>query len=170
MKLTKSQLKQIIKEELETILDEGWFSAEPPPAVQGDEDLGWIFAEHKLNAKNLNHPLAKIFLNADKSLIENYAGLTRQVGGARVTEKKEGLGFGEGEPAKDELSKKKEVYLEKEEEEDLEEKKLTKPEKKEKERIVKGMKKSKSDFEKRYPGRGKSVMYATATKRAKERK
>ena len=64
MKLTKSQLKQVIKEELESVLDEGWFSAEPPPSVQGDKDLGWIFAEHKLSAKNLNHPLAKIFLNA----------------------------------------------------------------------------------------------------------
>jgi hypothetical protein len=32
---------------------------------------------------------------------------------------------------------------------------------------VKKMKKSASDFEKRYPGRGKEVMYATATKMAK---
>jgi hypothetical protein len=99
MKLTKSQLKQIIKEELEKALSE--------------------------------------------------------------------RGFGEGEPAKDELSKKREVYLE---DEDIEEKKLTKPEKRKKEKIVKGMKDKKDDFEKRYPGRGEEVMYATATKRAKERK
>ena len=92
MKITKSQLKQTIKEELEAILDEGWFSPEPPPIVQGDQDLGWIFAEHKLSAKNLNHPLAKIFLNADESLIKKYASLTRQVGGARVAEKKDGEG------------------------------------------------------------------------------
>jgi hypothetical protein len=32
------------------------------------------------------------------------------------------------------------------------------------------MKTNKGDFEKRYPGRGEEVMYATATKRAKERK
>ena len=76
-------------------------------------------------------------------------------------------GFGEGEPAKDELSKKREVYLE---DEDIEEKKLTKPEKKEKEKIVKGMKKDKGDFEERYPGRGEEVMYATATKMAKKKK
>lgn len=57
-----------------------------------------------------------------------------------------------------------------EEEEELEEAKLSKPEKKEKERIVKGMKKSEKDFEKRYPGKGKEVMYATATKMAKEKK
>ena len=127
-------------------------------------------------------------------------------------------GFGEGVPAKDELSKKREVYLEEEVEVDdysveklsnglirirkkdsglvglynpdgsyksgdlklskgkvskltsLKERKLTKPEEKEKERIVKGMKTNKGDFEKRYPGRGEEVMYATATKRAKERK
>jgi hypothetical protein len=36
----------------------------------------------------------------------------------------------------------------------------------ERERIVKGMKKAEGDFENRYPGRGKAVMYATATKRA----
>lgn len=45
---------------------------------------------------------------------------------------------------------------------------LSKAEKKEKEKIVKGMKDKKSDFEKRYPGRGEEVMYATATKKAKE--
>ena len=45
-------------------------------------------------------------------------------------------------------------------------KKMTEPEKKEKERLVKGMKPKLADFEKRYPGRGKNVMYATATKMA----
>ena len=50
------------------------------------------------------------------------------------------------------------------------EKKLTKPEKKEKEKIVKGMKKSKKDFEDRYGEDAESVMYATATKMAKEKK
>ena len=52
----------------------------------------------------------------------------------------------------------------------LDEKELTKPEKKEKERLVKGMKKDASGFEERYPGRGEEVMYATATKQAKKRK
>jgi len=53
---------------------------------------------------------------------------------------------------------------------EVNEKKLSKSETKEKERIVKGMKKSKEDFEERYPGRGKEVMYATATKKAMEKK
>jgi hypothetical protein len=57
-----------------------------------------------------------------------------------------------------------------EEEQELDEAKLTKPETKEKEKIVKGMKKSKKEFDKRYPGRGEEVMYATATKMAQEKK
>ena len=39
---------------------------------------------------------------------------------------------------------------------------------KKREEIVKSMKYKASDFEKRYPGRGKEVMYATATKIAKK--
>ena len=45
---------------------------------------------------------------------------------------------------------------------------LTKGEEDEKEKNVKGMKKSFSDFKKRYGDDAKSVMYATATKMAKE--
>ena len=51
---------------------------------------------------------------------------------------------------------------------ELNEKTLTAAETKKKEEIVKSMKKSAGDFEKRYPGRGKEVMYATATKQAKK--
>jgi len=50
----------------------------------------------------------------------------------------------------------------------IDEKTLTSYETKEKERIVKSMKSKAGDFEKRYPGRGKEVMYATATKLAKK--
>jgi len=49
---------------------------------------------------------------------------------------------------------------------DLLEKKMTPGEKKEKEKIVKGMKKAKGEFKKLYGKDAKSVMYATATKRA----
>tara|TARA_B100000963_G_scaffold207468_2_gene180744 strand:+ start:4430 stop:11707 length:7278 start_codon:yes stop_codon:yes gene_type:complete len=48
--------------------------------------------------------------------------------------------------------------------------KLSKKEKDKKEKYVKGMKKSKGDFEKRYGADAKAVMYATATKMAKENK
>jgi len=51
---------------------------------------------------------------------------------------------------------------------EIDEKTLTTAETKKKEEIVKSMKKKTSDFEKRYPGRGKEVMYATATKMAKK--
>ena len=53
-------------------------------------------------------------------------------------------------------------------EEYIEERTLTSKETSEKERIVKSMKKNLSDFERRYPGRGEEVMYATATKIAKK--
>jgi hypothetical protein len=56
----------------------------------------------------------------------------------------------------------------KKEEVELDEKTLTDAETKKKEELVKSMKKSSSDFETRYPGRGKEVMYATATKMAKK--
>ena len=48
------------------------------------------------------------------------------------------------------------------------ERELTKGEEKDKERIVKGMKKGSADFKKRYGDNWKAVMYATATKLAKE--
>lgn len=49
----------------------------------------------------------------------------------------------------------------------MKEKHMTPSEKAKREKIVKGMKKGDGEeFEKRYPGRGKEVMYATATKRA----
>ena len=54
------------------------------------------------------------------------------------------------------------------EEVELYEKTLTDAETKEKERLVKSMKSNKADFERRYPGRGEEVMYATATKIAKK--
>jgi len=51
----------------------------------------------------------------------------------------------------------------------VKERKLSSSEKEEREDIVKGMKKNKAGFEKRYGKRGEEVMYATATKMAKER-
>jgi hypothetical protein len=56
----------------------------------------------------------------------------------------------------------------KSEELEIQERALDASETGEKERLVKGMKKSASDFKKRYGKDAKSVMYATATKKAKE--
>ena len=50
----------------------------------------------------------------------------------------------------------------------LQERELSKSEEKEKERIVTGMKKNKSDFKDRYGKDAEAVMYATATKNAKK--
>ncbi len=52
----------------------------------------------------------------------------------------------------------------------INEEKMTPSEKKGKEKIVKGMKKSKGDFKKRYGKDAEQVMYATATKRAMDEK
>lgn len=54
------------------------------------------------------------------------------------------------------------------EEVELDERTLSKPEMKEREDMVKGMKKNMSDFKSRYGKDAKAVMYATATKMAKE--
>ena len=52
--------------------------------------------------------------------------------------------------------------------ESIQERELTKGEEKDKEKYVKGMKKNKKDFKKRYGDDAEAVMYATATKMAKE--
>jgi len=49
----------------------------------------------------------------------------------------------------------------------MQERKLTKPEAKAKERIVKDLKPAMADFKKRYGKDADAVMYATATKNAK---
>jgi len=61
------------------------------------------------------------------------------------------------------------VQAVKQEEVELEEKTLTEPETSKKEEIVKSMKKNVQGFKSRYGDRAKSVMYATATKIAKEK-
>lgn len=58
----------------------------------------------------------------------------------------------------------------KEEVEQVEERSLTEPEMKKKEEVVKSMKKNIKGFKERYGERAKSVMYATATRIAKEKK
>lgn len=60
-----------------------------------------------------------------------------------------------------------ETFIEENFHNEMMERKLKKAEMGRREKYVKGMKKVAGDFEKRYPGRGEEVMYATATKMAK---
>ena len=144
MKITKSQLKQIIKEELEKVLSERGYQRR---RNRGGEENPDKYSVEKLSPNKLIRIRKK-----DSDLV----GLYNRDGSHHSGDLR-GL-------SKDFVNKL--VGMK----EDIEEKKLTKPEKKEKEKIVKGMKKNKDDFEKRYPGRGEDVMYATATKMAKKRK
>ena len=173
MKITKQQLKQIIKEELKT--DKALTNA-----------ISMLTTKIEALDISIDY-LAASLVGGDPHHIQvaqTHLGRGHRPSGKGIKVQKEQLsqlvkkelqnmlserGFGEGEPAKDEWSKKKNVSLE-EEDEDIEEKKLTEPEKEEKEEIIQGMKDEKDDFEKRYPGRGEEVMYATATKMAKKRK
>jgi hypothetical protein len=61
------------------------------------------------------------------------------------------------------------VYRKTNEEVELEERELTDAEMKEREKNVKGMKKGVEGFKERYGKDAKSVMYATATRMAKEK-
>ena len=214
MKLTKSNLRQIIKEEFK-YLREG------------------LNPEKEHFFKKIKGKWAKVHWPKGKDMPEGYVNVPANTNGFPYDDfgaRQEALnsmsgqlqekGFGEGEPPKGEWGKKQTITLE--EEEPLEEayfdadwatffeamiqvannfgvavypaiaaalgvtakevadavknkkgkvdeKKLTEPEKQEKEKIVKGMKKNKSDFKDRYGKDAESVMYATATKIAKEK-
>jgi hypothetical protein len=73
-----------------------------------------------------------------------------------------------GKSANPFLKAKVKLNVNEEEVEQVDERTLTKGETAEKERIVKGMKKSLAGFKSRYGERAKEVMYATATKAAKK--
>tara|TARA_R110000824_G_scaffold57546_3_gene156429 strand:+ start:84 stop:527 length:444 start_codon:yes stop_codon:yes gene_type:complete len=147
MKLTKQQLKQIIKEELEKVLSERGFG-EGEPAKDEFSKKREVYLEEDADdysTEKLSNGLIRI-RKKDSGLV----GLYNQDGSYKS---------GDLRLSKDKVNKLV----------GIKEKKLTKPEKKEKEKIVTGMKKNKGDFEERYPGRGEEVMYATATKMAKKK-
>jgi len=136
MKLTKPQLKQMIKEELK----------------QANDDVEVLVQGYgRLLVSQIKTKIARDLSDmAQKAAAGNF----RAIGISRLNI----------------VSAFLKTLMDYEEEQQLSEKELTKPEKKEKERLVKGMKKDASGFEERYPGRGEQVMYATATKQAKKRK
>ena len=167
MKLTKSQLIKIIKEELQEARLPAWERPGyvPEPGL-GPED-----------PKVFDDELREL---GDK--ISEMVVLSRQVEELMLDM---GMRYGElavlgtnARTAKTLIKKLEDIFNQKLDDiarfskhgEGLDEKKLTKPETKEKERIVKGMKKDKKGFKKRYGDDAERVMYATATKQAKKRK
>ena len=127
MKITKEKLQQIIKEELEAVMEDG--HTDVPSAIR----------KLKTSMEDAMEILNALEQMPDTELPSWWM--------SKVT------------LAADYLNKSRDYLL-------VSEEKMTEPEKKERERIVKGMKPKLADFEKRYPGRGEDVMYATATKMA----
>jgi len=150
MKITKAKLKQIIKEELEVVLT--------------NEEVEEMFGE------DVRAQVEESEQFRDQQKMDR----AQSVAGQQMSfEQWVSVVFKMGYEIDDNSPNPYDAWMSgqtPEEYASMQEKKLTKPEKKEKEKVVKGMKKSKSDFEKRYGDDAESVMYATATKIAKEKK
>lgn len=228
MKITKEELRQIIKEELQAVLDEKRKKKKKKKKKKGKKDAcyhkvrsrydvwpsayasGALVKCRKVGAKNWgnskNESLNEEFKKHDMfdpktgekyvANIESDHTEMAKKGYVHVDPKKiekvlrdEGGAAGMdpflkefGENMKDEIVKALEAMpsvaqhedgdyiLDDNKDVDLSEKKLTKRDKQQKEKYVKGMKDKKSDFKKRYGDDAESVMYATATKMAKKKK
>ena len=143
MKISIKQLKQIIKEELEALMLE-----------QEQEIVQTTSAQLGQEADLLLRHLSTYSQDPDVVKALGTIGLPAALEIIRVK-------IAKGEKPEQPEEKSLSSIMEKE---------LTEPEKKEKEKIVKGMKKDKKGFKKRYGDDAESVMYATATKIAKEKK
>ena len=157
MKLTKSQLRQIIEEEINALAEEE--EGEGYMAVSQLEYMKEIIPkiqQYVNDASDLEEWVESKITLAHEYIETVYGHFE----GTDKTKVNMSRGSVMGLYAPD-------VF---EEGEELDEEKLTKAMKKEKEKVVKGMKKNKKDFKKRYGDDAESVMYATATKIAKEKK
>lgn len=193
MKITRAKLKQIIKEELQVVLTneevEEMFGEDVRAQVEESEQARdqrkmdaaqdvarqeisfekWIAVVFQKGAQiDDNSPNPYDAWMSGQSP-EEYASMQEGLFGGKFGNKQEIPAKNKPrertDAEKDKLDRFYQAVNKK-----MEEKKLSKPEKKEKERVVKGMKKSKKDFKQRYGGNAESVMYATATKIAKEKK
>lgn len=118
--------------------DEGWFSGDPLEAPK------WLTDKNKAMWEQIK-PTTK-----DKRLVLNLKKVQRFIQAGLIDEANQVIA--------------KELMMM----QSTTERTLTKPEEKEKERVVKGMKKAKGDFKDRYGKDAEAVMYATATKLAKK--
>jgi len=102
-----------------------------------------------------------------KSLLESLYVIQEEPDNEQFTkELEDAKAKSEGKKKNDEIAKGAVQAVKNEEVEQVEERMMTEPEMKEREKIVKGMKKGMAGFKERYGDRAKSVMYATATKQA----
>lgn len=117
---------------------EGWFSGDPLEAPK------WLTDKNKAMWEQIK-PTTK-----DKRLVLNLKKVQRFIQAGLIDEANQVIA--------------KELMMM----QSTTERTLTKPEEKEKERVVKGMKKAKGNFKDRYGKDAEEVMYATATKLAKK--
>ena len=142
MDITRKRLKQIIREEVETALTEEEYDQATPEQML-DQLLKGVH-EYSQDPEVLD-ALGRDGLSGALAMIRSKISGEEEPQGSPDVGDEKGL-------------------------DSVMEKELTKPEKREKEKIVKGMKKDKKGFKQRYGADAESVMYATATKIAKEKK
>jgi hypothetical protein len=163
MKITKSQLKQIIKEELDEIRASGLgtFGPEFPEwdiGPGGETELQDAIIELstmivKLRGLHANLPEDRR-VEFQKKMLENILVLNSQLDAERAEKEHRNVSFSFGEEAL---------------EEEIEERKLTKKEKTDREKLAKHYKPAMKSFKKQYGDEeGESIYYATMTKKAKK--
>ena len=130
---------------------------------------------HRLTSADLNAQLQKVYswsLNLNEMNNDNANAVLNNMRGKLQKIKESSKGhFAEKNPQYMEallVTQVLETLIDERFAQQLQERELKKAEMSKREKYVKGMKKVKGDFEKRYPGRGEEVMYATATKMAKK--
>jgi len=174
MKITKTQLKEILKEEIEATIEEGAELKIPVERYDAFkrkiEQWGMLFNKFTGYTRDLNLPdfdqktdgrriirMANKLESEFRKIMKEFDFDAKSYDDERYAMRQK----------LDQFDGDSEFFLEKDE---VAERKLSEPEKKEKEKVVKGMKKNKKDFKRRYGDDAESVMYATATKLAKEKK
>ena len=174
MKIIKSELEQIIKEEIEQVTSEN--ASLKIPVERYDafkrkiEQWAMLYGKFTRYTTDLNNQSFDRKTDG-RRIVRMAHKLERELRKILEAFDMEYKDYGEERYAMlqklDQFDGDHEFFRE---EDEIAERKLSEPEKKEKEKVVKGMKKNKKDFKKRYGDDAESVMYATATKIAKEKK
>jgi hypothetical protein len=155
----------------EDVLDAGWVEDEDENLEEGKHDtVNYMFFS---NLKQI-HKMAEKILSMDKKqvdemLTDGHAWAVDHVSTSKddVEEVYNFLCVELDESSNDEDF---DIEVDMEDEENIEEKKMTSGQKKKREEIVMALKDKMKDFKKRYGAKAKDVMYATATKEAMGKK